>query len=210
MPIDAQMRRPFKYKGLLISLTMFLALSGCANEPISENKPVPSPSLSQTPVSAPPSKLKYPVLTKSTPTRVSIPSIGVDSELIELGLNADNSMEVPSEGFPAGWFTGAPTPGELGPAIIAGHVDWTTGPAVFYDLHLLAVGDEITVDREDGARVIFEVMSVEQFSKEDFPTQRVYENLNYSGLRVITCGGKFDKATGHYVDNIVVFAKLKI
>jgi LPXTG-site transpeptidase (sortase) family protein len=150
----------------------------------------------------------YPALAPSVPTSVIIPSIGIDSTLMDLGLNADNTMEVPPEGFPAGWFTGAPTPGELGPAVIAGHVDWV-GPAVFHDLKNIAVGAEIIVHRQDSSVVTFEVVSVEQFAKNEFPTDRVYSNIDYAGLRVITCGGEFDENSGHYLDNVVVFAKMK-
>jgi len=138
---------------------------------------------------------------------VQIPAIGVDSELMELGLKADGTMEVPPEGFPAGWYTGAPTPGELGPAVIAGHVDWA-GPGVFYDLHRIQIGDEVTVTRADGSAPVFRVVRVEQYPKVGFPTDEVYGDIDRAGLRLITCGGVFNRATGHHDDNIVVFAEL--
>lgn len=102
---------------------------------------------------------------------------------------------------------GAPTPGELGPAIIVGHVDWD-GPGVFFDLHRVAVGDEIVVTRLDGSVAIFEVTDTEEYPKDEFPTVLVFGELDYSGLRLITCGGTFNRKTGHYEDNVVVFAKL--
>jgi sortase (surface protein transpeptidase) len=150
--------------------------------------------------------VQAPHLSKSTPVRLQIPAIGVDSKLMALGLNADGTMEVPPVGFPAGWYTGAPTPGELGPAIIAGHIDWH-GPAVFYKLHDLKLDDQVSVSREDGSVAVFRVTRVEQFPKAQFPTALVYGDIAVAGLRLITCGGLFNKKIGHYDDNIVVFAE---
>jgi hypothetical protein len=146
--------------------------------------------------------------TTSPPVRLLIPAIGVDSDLMELGLQADGSLEVPPAGFPAGWFTGAPAPGATGPAVMAGHVDWDGAPGVFYDLRLLAPADRITVERADGSSVVFAVISVEQFDKAAFPTDAVYGELDHPGLRLITCGGAFDPGERSYTDNIVVFADL--
>ena len=140
------------------------------------------------------------------PARLEIPAIGVDSELMELGLQADGTMEVPPGGFPAGWFNGAPTPGEIGPAIIAGHVDWT-GPGVFFNLRDLVPDDRISITRDDGTVAVFVVRQLEQFPKDEFPTDRVYGNLDFAGLRLITCGGSFNRTSGHYEDNIVAFAE---
>jgi sortase (surface protein transpeptidase) len=147
-------------------------------------------------------------LTKSIPTRIEIPSISVDSSLMGLGLDPQGAMQVPDEGFPAGWYTGAPTPGELGPAVIAGHVDWAGTPGVFYELRNLQPGAEITVTREDGSIARFEVTEVKAFPKNDFPTDLVYGTLDYAGLRLVTCGGAFDESASSYNDNIVAFAKL--
>lgn len=146
-------------------------------------------------------------LAPSRPTRVEIPAIGVDSELMDLGLAADGTMEVPPTGYPAGWYTGAPTPGELGPAVVVGHVDWR-GPAVFHDLFALEVGDLVLVTRQDGSTATFEVTRVEQYAKVAFPTDEVYGDIDHAGLRLITCGGIFNRATGSHDDNIVVFAVL--
>lgn len=144
----------------------------------------------------------------AAPVRLQIPSIGVDSELTDLGLRADGTLEVPSSGFPAGWYTGAPTPGELGPAIIAGHVDWGGRPGVFFDLRDLSSGDDIAITRRDGSTARFRVTRVEQFAKDDFPTQAVYGDLDHAGLRLITCGGAFDRQMRSYADNLVAFAEL--
>lgn len=145
---------------------------------------------------------------KSAPTGISIPSIGVDSELMRLGLNSDGEMQVPAEGFPAGWYTGAPTPGETGPAVIAGHVDWDGEPGVFVDLRKVKAGATIAVTRADGTIADFEVTEVTAFPKSEFPTDLVYGTLDYAGLRLITCGGAFDEGADSYDDNIVAFAKL--
>ena len=144
---------------------------------------------------------------RSVPVRLQIGAIGVDSRLIGLGLEKDGSLQVPVGGFPAGWFTGAPTPGELGPAIIVGHVDMN-GPGVFYNLHNLKPGDRVTVTRKDGSKPVFRVTRVAQFPKNQFPTTMVYGNINHAGLRLITCGGTFNSRTGHYEDNFVAFADL--
>jgi hypothetical protein len=146
-------------------------------------------------------------MTRSVPVRLQITAIGVDSKLMDLGLLADGSLEVPPSGFPAGWYTGGPTPGELGPAVIAGHIDWN-GPGVFYHLHNLQPGDQVTVTRKDGSKPVFRVTMVEQFPKDHFPTNVVYGDIDHAGLRLITCGGSFDDQTHSYVDDIVVFADL--
>lgn len=144
----------------------------------------------------------------AAPVRLLIPSIGVDSTLMDLGLEADGTLEVPPSGFPAGWYTEAPTPGELGPAIITGHVDWGGSPGVFYDLRNLRSGEAITVERQDGSTARFRVTSVQRFAKGEFPTQAVYGDLDHAGLRLITCGGEFDRQARSYRDNVVVFAEL--
>jgi sortase (surface protein transpeptidase) len=167
--------------------------------PSSTSRPVPRPT-SETAVDVGP-------LARSTPVHVRIAAIGVDSGLMDLGLRDDGSLEVPPSGFPAGWYTGGPTPGELGPAIIAGHIDWK-GPGVFYNLHNLKPGDQVTVTRADGSKPAFRITRVAQFPKDQFPTKLVYGNIDHAGLRLITCGGSFNSQTGHYEDNIVVFADL--
>lgn len=155
----------------------------------------------------PPSVAPVSRLARSVPVRLQIDAIGVDTTLMALGLRKDGTMQVPPGGFPAGWFTGAPTPGELGPAIVAGHIDWK-GPGVFYHLADLKPGDQITITRKDGSKPVFRVTRVAQFSKDAFPTTLVYGNLNHAALRLITCGGSFNSSTGHYEDNIVAFADL--
>ena len=146
------------------------------------------------------------------PATVSIPAIGVDSELITLGLNPDGTLAVPQPGpdyDKAAWFDGSPRPGDIGPAVIEGHVDSAeNGPSVFYELGALAIGDRVDVTREDGTVVAFEVYEVRVVPKDDFPTLEVYGNTEAPELRLITCGGPFDSAAGSYEDNVVVFASL--
>lgn len=147
-----------------------------------------------------------PTLPRSVPVRLRIPTIGVDSDLLELGLQKDGALEVPPGAFPAGWFNGAPTPGELGPAIIAGHVRFGT-PGVFARLTELKSDDEIEVTREDESTAVFVVTGVEHFAKSGFPSARVYGDIDHAGLRLITCGG-LNAATNEFDENVVVFAEL--
>jgi len=169
--------------------------------------PTPGSTSAPGPGNAPTPVVEAFHLARSTPVRVQIASISVDSTLMNLGLRKDGSMEVPSGGFPAGWYNGGPTPGELGPAVIAGHVDMN-GPGVFYKLHDVKAGDQVTVTRADGSKPVFRVTRVAQYLKDQFPTKLVYGNIDHPGLRLITCGGTFNSQTGHYEDNLVVFADL--
>jgi len=139
--------------------------------------------------------------------RLKIPSIGVDTPLIDLAVTPDGTLQVPPDGTHAGWFTGAPTPGERGPAIMTGHVDWN-GKGVFFDLHQLTDGKHIEVTRQDGSTAVFAVTRVQQVPKGSFPTQQVYGDVDHPALRLITCGGSFDHSAHSYRDNIVVFADL--
>lgn len=159
------------------------------------------------PVVAPPQAAAL-QMARSVPLSISLPSLGVTSDLMELGLAADGSLEVPPSAYPAGWYTGAPTPGELGPAILAGHVSYAKVQGVFYDLHRLVPGDEIWVLRADGDTAVFVVSSVGQYPKDVFPTETVYGNLDHAGIRLITCGGEFDTTANSHRDNIVVYAQL--
>jgi hypothetical protein len=142
------------------------------------------------------------------PVRIQIPSIGVDAAMIPLGLNRDRTLQVPTDYAQAGWWTGGARPGQSGPAIIAGHVDSKTGPAAFFRLRDLRRGATIIVDRSDGTRARFRVLGSEQYAKPQFPTARVYGSTPGPTLRLITCSGTFDRASGHYLDNTVVYADL--
>ncbi len=146
-------------------------------------------------------------MVRSSPIRIQIPSIGVDSKLMKLGLLKDGSLQVPPSAFPAGWYSGSPSPGELGPSIIAGHIDWN-GPGVFYRLNRMKLGDQIQIGRADGTTATFTVTRIAAFLKSKFPTNAVYGDLNYPGLRLITCGD-YDFKTHKYLRDTVVFADLE-
>jgi sortase (surface protein transpeptidase) len=139
--------------------------------------------------------------------RLEIPAIGVSARVVSLGLNADRSLEVPTNFATVGWWNGGPKPGEPGPAVLTGHVDSReTGPAVFYKLRELGPGDKVTYIRSDRSVVRFVVQRLEQHPKADFPTADVYGSTRRPVLRLITCGGEFNDATGHYLDNLIAFA----
>lgn len=144
---------------------------------------------------------------RGQPVRIRIPAIDVTSSLIGLGLRRDGTLQVPSTAGQAGWFTGAPAPGRIGPAIIVGHVRWNGQSGVFSRLSSLNFGDRIFVTRRDGTTVVFRVTRVSRFTKAHFPTNLVYGNIDHAGLRLITCDG-FDAAGRAYLDNLVVFAML--
>ena len=163
--------------------------------------------------SAPPSGLVGPAvraqhLPASAPVQVQVPALGVTSRIMELGLQRDGSMEVPQGAYPVGWYDRSPTPGQLGPAVLAGHVDWEGEPGAFYGLRELRPGDTVVVNRADGAVANFRVDRVEKHAKDDFPAEDVYGDIDHAGLRLITCGGAFDEDTGDYEDNVIVFASL--
>ena len=147
------------------------------------------------------------VLPESHPVAMSIPKLGVRSPLDDLGLDRDGAMEVPENPARAGWFSGGPAPGSLGPAVIAGHVTWN-GRAVFHRLSTMRPGDLVTVTRKDGKIAVFTVTRVARFSKSQFPSRAVYGPIDHAGLRLITCGGTYDAARQRYLDNVVVFARL--
>lgn len=137
---------------------------------------------------------------------MSIPSIGLDEPLIDLGLNPDSTMEVPEDFDEVGWFTGGGRPGGHGPVVIAGHVDSPTGPAVFLRLRDLGPGDP--VDITDAEHVVhrYTVTETADYPKSDFPTARVFGATTADEVRLITCGGIFDPGAASYVDNHVVYA----
>ncbi|MBB6397728.1 sortase (surface protein transpeptidase) [Actinomadura coerulea] len=148
------------------------------------------------------------MLGRSLPVGVSIPSIGVRAPLVRLGLRAGGEVQVPPAGRPgeAGWYQGGPAPGERGAAVVLGHVDSAKGAAVFYDLGRLRPGNRVEVSRADGRVAVFTVESVERVPKGRFPTARVYGPLDHPALRLVTCGGAFDRAERGYRDNVIVYA----
>ncbi|BDM74020.1 class F sortase (plasmid) [Streptomyces nigrescens] len=149
-------------------------------------------------------------LPESEPLRVRIPRTGVDAPLMRLGLDRDRRLDVPppTDRNLAGWYKDGVTPGDTGTALITGHVDTKTGPAVFYSLGALKQGDTIRVVRKDGRTAVFTVYAVEVFSGTDFPDEKVYGASARPELRVLTCGGGYDRARHEYLGNVVVFARM--
>jgi sortase (surface protein transpeptidase) len=145
--------------------------------------------------------------TTAAPVRVRVPAIGVDSELLRLGTDATGALVPPDDPARAGWFAQGTVPGDVGPAVVAGHVDSVDGPAVFFRLRDLAPGEEVLVDRADGTTVRFTVTELGRYPKEDFPTEAVYGPTTRAELRLVTCGGDFDRSARSYEDNLVVFAR---
>jgi hypothetical protein len=143
-------------------------------------------------------------LPRGEPANVVIPAIGVDASLVRLGLRRDRAMEVPAFGL-AGWYAEGPMPGHPGPSVVAAHVDSRSGPDVFADLGRLAAGDHVHVDYDSGDRVTFVVTRSERTAKTALPTASIWPLTNARLLTLITCGGAFDRSTGHYLDNLIVF-----
>lgn len=186
---------------------MLLAVAGCAAAPAQDLSPAGS--------SAGPSSATTPPVAASTTTRsadlrpvaIRIPAIGVEESVFEsLHLMPSGELAPPVDFARVGWYTEGAVPGEPGPAVIAGHVDSKAGPAVFYRLRDLKPGDEVAVNRSDGQLVTFTVDSVRRYPKAEFATAEVYGPVPGAALRLITCGGSFDRTAGSYRDNIVVFA----
>jgi sortase (surface protein transpeptidase) len=148
-------------------------------------------------------------LEKSEPIRIKIPSAKVNAPIKPVGQNPDKTMEVPPlfENI-TGWYKLGPTPGEVGPAVIVGHVDTYEGPSVFFYLKEMKPGEIIEITRKNGKKIQFKVTALKQFSQDKFPTEEVYGNIDNAGLRVITCGGTFNEKTQRYSANTVVFAEL--
>jgi len=162
---------------------------------------------------AAPRQVRDPVakpLARSVPVRIRIPAISVDAPVMEVGKNADDTVQVPPLDAHnlTGWYRYGASPGQRGPAVILGHVDSLTGISVFYYLKDLHAGDRVYVTLADGQVAAFAVDGEQKVSKDDFPTASVYGESSYPGLRLITCGGPFDRTTGHYLENLIVYAHL--
>lgn len=173
-------------------------------------EPTPAPTPPQaaeptTPEAAPPGPLTLPA---AVPVSVHAASVGMQSPLVQVGLNADGTIEVPVSYDTAAWYRLGPAPGSLGPAVIVGHVDSFKGPGVFFNLGALRPGAIIDVARADSTVAHFRVDAVNSYPKDHFPTATVYGPIDYAGLRVITCGGVFDRTTKSYESDTVVFASL--
>ena len=143
-----------------------------------------------------------------TGMRVRVPAIGVDASVVSLGLNSDSTLQVPTNATDAGWWSGGAAPGGRGAAVIVGHVNWGGNEGVFGRLHELVPGQDVLVTHRDGVTDHYRVTTTAVYPKISFPTRLVYGPLPYPGLRLITCAGSFDPSTGHYDDNLIVFARL--
>jgi len=169
----------------------------------------PTPATGAAPVQDAIAPTSAVVRARVTPTSLEIPAIGVNTgELDDLGLTPSGAMDVPEGASTAGWFALSPVPGEVGPSVLAAHVNYDGVPGVFARLHEMKVGDTAVVRRADGTPVRFTAYRVERFSKSAFPTADVYGNTAGPELRLITCGGDFDRAAHSYRDNVVVFARM--
>jgi sortase (surface protein transpeptidase) len=166
----------------------------------------------------PPIPIPIPGVTPSTsasssasvgvPVRLVVPSIGINTTLQSLALLSNGTLQPPSSWNVAGWYSGGIRPGQIGPAVIAGHIDSTSGPAVFYKLHTLAIGAQAIVTEQDGTTLTFVVDDIQSYPKDDFPATAVYGPTPYPELRLITCTGDFDYKTHNYLDNLVVSTHL--
>ncbi|EFQ83558.1 sortase family protein [Aeromicrobium marinum DSM 15272] len=189
----------------LAGLVLLAALlTGCGGQDV-----VVSPSPPAAPSAEPSPAAAEPPAAPADPARVVVPSIGIDEELIDLGIDASNGeLEVPQDYDRVGWFTGGGRPGDFLPTVMAGHVDSRTGPAVFARLAEVQVGEQVTVFDERGTEftyVVYEVKDVPQDA--NFPTDEVYGAALADEIRLITCIGDYDRSIGRYTENRVVFAK---
>ena len=192
---------------LLVAAVVALALVGCSDAP--REAAAPAPSASPTAEASEPAFSAVREVPRSqVPVRLRIPSIGVDARVGPVGKAADGTVEVPSRWEDVGWFDGGARPGEDGPVVLLGHVDSKAGPAVFARLPQAPVGTVVEVEGKGGEVTRWRVDRTEQHPKVAFPTEAVYLPALRPELRLVTCGGAFDRATGHYVDNVVTYASL--
>lgn len=220
MTVRARHRRPAAWRGLLpalVSVGAVVAVVTVGGGDAPRTAPVPGqaqvPAAAAVEVlrrAAPLTRTAYltQVLERSRPLRLRVPSLQLDTSLVDLDLAADGTLEVPPGATPAGWYVGSPSPGQLGPAVLAGHVDYAGQAGVFARLHQLGPGAEVTVTRTDGRDAVFRVTRVDRVDKDAFPTDEVYGDLDHAGLRLITCGGRFSRAARSYDDNVIAYAEL--
>ncbi|WP_329282310.1 class F sortase [Streptomyces sp. NBC_00691] len=203
--------RPARTAAPVLLLAVLAALTGCSAgggpQAVTPPARISGATAAPTPA-APPVK----PLARSLPVRVQVPAAGVDTgptgPVLELGLGADGTVEVPSvaDAERIGCYDKGVTPGQTGPAVLIGHFDTARGPAVLKNVSKVRVGDEITVTRADGTTAVFRVRELEQVDKDTFPTAKVYGDTDRPELRLITCGGEL--ADGHRPDNIILYADL--
>ena len=201
--------RPGGLPALAAGAALLAALAGCGGSPAAGSPAPTSSRVTPSPVASPVADDFKSVRTYdavAVPVRLRIPAAGVDAPVERLGRTAERTIALPSRPERAGWFAGGPRPGQPGPAVIIGHVDWAHSPAVFFRLGELAPGDTVFVDRADGSTAQFRVARLQQVPKIDFPTDQVYAPDLAPSLRLITCGGSFDPGARSYRDNVIVYA----
>ncbi|TGB01650.1 class F sortase [Halobacillus salinus] len=143
------------------------------------------------------------------PTRIRIPSIDVDAKIESVGVLDNGEMGVPEDPLKAGWFEPGTQPGNRGNAVIAGHVDSKTGPAVFYHLDQMKKGDEFTVTGKDGKEKTYVVQKLESYPQYNSPIEKIFGSTNEKRLNLITCTGEFIRDKGGHQDRLVVYSTLK-
>jgi hypothetical protein len=202
--------RPWLVAGVILVLVAGGCLwAGLRGHEVPLAPPVASKSVPPTVIKRTSSKpLTIPVVARSIPVALSVPAIGLWVGLSTLGLNPDGTVQVPTDIQQPGWYRLGPTPGQVGSAVILGHVDSYQGPAVFFELRTLQVGDVVHVMLADDVVVNFSVTAVAMYLKDQFPDQLVYGPHGNSALQLVTCGGTFDSQTGHYLSNVVVYTSL--
>jgi hypothetical protein len=192
----------------VVSAVLLVVAVGCIGWGVGQHHhplapPVASPATtSTTPVTT---VVPQAVVAYSVPVSLRVSAIRLSVPLSTLGLNPDGSVQVPDNDTEPGWFRLGPTPGEIGSAVILGHVDTYQGPGIFFQLRALQAGDPVQVTLADGAVTTFAVTSVVQYQKAQFPARLVYASQGRSELQLVTCGGAFDSQTGHYLSNVVVY-----
>lgn len=196
----------------MLALAITALVAGCAAPPAPpQAAPAPSPSPAEVERADPAPRQAMPSESGLSigvePAVVRVDSIGVEAELIDLGLALDGTMEVPADFDQVGWFAPGGRPGGIGPTVIAAHVDSPTGPAAFFRLHEVTVGDGIVVVDESGTEHSYTVTELQTHKKEAFPTAEVFGASARDELRLITCTGDFDPTLSSYRSNLIVFAE---
>ncbi len=186
----------------LVSTVVITLVAGAADRPAA-SAPAGSAPAASAPVGASPAEADEQA---AAPVRVRIPAIDIDAAVGPLLVDENGVLPPPDSFEETGWWKEGPEPGEVGPAVIAGHVDSYKGPAVFFELDEIDAGDKIFVDRADGTTVVFVAQRTERHPKAEFPTEAVYGDTPNAQLRLITCGGAFNETERTYLDNVIVFA----
>ena len=191
---------------LILVVTASSSLAEAGSSGSVELSPPPVPDAEAEPDREPQeSKPEHAAEEVAEPVRIRIPSVDVDAEIVGVGLEEDGTMETTDFGL-AGWYTEGPKPGEEGPSVVVAHVDSKTGPDVFYRLRELQQGAEIHIERSDGSTATWVTESSEQADKDELPVESIWNPSEEPVLRLVTCGGAFDRSIGHYTDNVIVYA----